>query len=128
MKTIVIIDDSQLVLKLTKLALERVGYRVQTLLDPGEFNPEGAASPDLLLVDINMPQFYGDDVVSYIKDTWNLHAPILLFSNVSEKELAAAVNRCGADGYISKHWGMDEMIATVQTILGDARIPARTVR
>jgi DNA-binding response OmpR family regulator len=128
MKTIVIIDDSQLVLKLTKLALERVGYRVQTLIDPGEFNPEGAASPDLLLVDINMPQFYGDDVVSYIKDTWNLRAPILLFSNVSEKELADAVSRCGADGYISKHWGMEEMIATVQTILGDGRISARTGR
>ena len=122
MKTIVIIDDSQLVLKLTKLALERVGYRVQTLLDPGEFDPEASGSPDLLLVDINMPQFYGDDIVSYIKDTWNLSAPILLFSNVSEKELADAVGRCGADGYISKHWGMDEMIASVQMLLGDGRL------
>lgn len=122
MKTIVIIDDSQLVLKLTKLALERVGYRVQTLLDPGEFDPDTSGHPDLLLVDINMPQFYGDDIVSYIKDTWNLTAPILLFSNVSEKELADAVGRCGADGYISKHWGMDEMIASVQTLLGDGRL------
>jgi DNA-binding NarL/FixJ family response regulator len=120
MKTIVIIDDSQLVLKLTKLALERV----QTLLDPGEFDPESSGPPDLLLVDINMPQFYGDDIVSYIKDTWNLTAPILLFSNVSEKELAEAVGRCGADGYISKHWGMDEMIASVQMLLGDGRLAA----
>ncbi len=118
MKTIVIIDDSQLVLKLAKLALERVGYRVQTLLDPGEFDPEASGNPDLLLVDINMPQFYGDDIVAYIKDTWNLAAPILLFSNVSEKELADAVGRCGADGYISKHWGMDEMIASVNMLLG----------
>jgi len=122
MKTIVIIDDSQLVLKLTKLALERVGYRVQTLLDPGEFDPEASGVPDLLLVDINMPQFYGDDIVSYIKDTWQLSTPILLFSNVSEKELSDAVGRCGADGYISKHWGMDEMIASVQTLLGDGRL------
>jgi DNA-binding response OmpR family regulator len=122
MKTIVIIDDSQLVLKLTKLALERVGYRVQTLIDPGEFDPEASGVPDLLLVDINMPQFYGDDIVSYIKDTWQLATPILLFSNVSEKELADAVGRCGADGYISKHWGMDEMIASVQTLLGDGRL------
>jgi DNA-binding response OmpR family regulator len=124
MKTIVIIDDSQLVLKLAKLALERVGYRVQTLLDPGEFDPETSGPPDLLLVDINMPQFFGDDIVSYIKDTWNLAAPILLFSNVSEKELAIAVNRCGADGYISKHWGMDEMIASVQSLLGDGMFAA----
>jgi DNA-binding response OmpR family regulator len=118
MKTIVIIDDSQLVLKLTRMALERVGYRVQTLIDPGEFDPEAIGVPDLLLVDINMPQFYGDDVVSYIKDTWNLTAPIFLFSNVSEKELADAVARCGADGFISKHWGMEEMVASVRSVLG----------
>jgi DNA-binding response OmpR family regulator len=124
MKTIVIIDDSQLVLKLAKLALERVGYRVHTLVDPGEFDPDASGVPDLLLVDINMPQFYGDDIVSYIKDTWQLTTPILLFSNVSEKELSDAVARCGADGYISKHWGMDEMIASVQTLLGDGRIGA----
>jgi DNA-binding response OmpR family regulator len=117
MKTIVIIDDSQLVLKLTRMALERHGFRVATLIDPGEFEPDVIGMPDLLLVDINMPQFYGDDVVSYIKDTWNLSAPILLFSNVSEKELSDAVARCGADGYISKHWGMEEMIASVQAAL-----------
>ena len=40
MKTIVIIDDSQLVLKLTRTALEHAGYRVQTMADPGEFEPE----------------------------------------------------------------------------------------
>jgi DNA-binding response OmpR family regulator len=121
MKTIVIIDDSQLVLKLARLALESVGYRVETMLDPGEFEPEALGMPDLLLVDINMPQFYGDDIVAYIKDTWSLSAPIYLFSNVSEKELADAVARCGADGYISKHWGMDEMSARARAVGGGSR-------
>ncbi|MDX2089739.1 MAG: response regulator [Kofleriaceae bacterium] len=118
MKTIVIIDDSQLVLKLTRTALEHAGYRVQTMADPGEFEPEVSGMPDLMLVDINMPQFYGDDIVAYFKETWKLAAPIYLFSTVSEQELANAVNRCGADGYISKHWGVEELIASVQTVLG----------
>ncbi len=117
-KQIVIIDDSQLVLKMTRLALEDVGYRVTTFEDPGAFEPSLVGTPDLMLVDINMPQFYGDDVVNYIKDTWNLASPIYLFSNVSDKELAEAVARCGADGYISKRWGMEEMIASVQTVIG----------
>jgi CheY-like chemotaxis protein len=118
MKTIVIIDDSVLVLKVTKTALEHVGYKVKTLLDPGEFEPATIGMPDLLLVDINMPQFYGDDVVNYIKETWNLKAPIFLFSNVSVEELEQACTRCGADGYISKGWGVEAMIASVQTVLG----------
>ena len=117
-KQIVIIDDSKLVLKLTRLALEEVGYRVATFDDPGEFEPDQTGTPDLMLVDIHMPTFYGDDVVAYIKDTWNLRTPILLFSNVSDEELARAVARCGADGYISKRWGVEEMVASVEAMLG----------
>jgi DNA-binding response OmpR family regulator len=118
MKTIMIIDDSKLVLLVAKTALEHAGYQVKTLLDPGDFEPATLGMPDLLLVDINMPSFYGDDVVSYIKDTWNVTVPIFLFSNVSEHELEQACARCGADGYISKAWGMEAMIASVQTVLG----------
>jgi DNA-binding response OmpR family regulator len=118
MKTIVIIDDSQLVLKMTKIALEHAGYQVKTLLDPGDFEPATLGVPDLLLVDINMPTFYGDDIVSFIKETWNLPTPIFLFSNVSEHELEQACNRCGADGFISKGWGVEAMLAQVQTVLG----------
>ena len=118
MKTIVIIDDSKLVLKVTKTALEHAGYQVTTFVDPGDFEPTTMGVPDLLLVDINMPQFYGDDVVTFIKEAWNFTAPIFLFSNVSEHELEQACQRCGADGYISKGWGVEAMIAQVQTVLG----------
>ena len=118
MKTIVIIDDSKLVLKLTKAALELAGYQVKTLLDFAEFEPGSIGTPDLLLVDINMPTFYGDDIVTYIKDTFKLATPIFLFSNVSMAELEQACTRCGADGYISKEWGVEAMIASVQTVIG----------
>jgi DNA-binding response OmpR family regulator len=117
MKRIVIIDDSDLVLKMSRLALEPFGYAVVALSDPGEFDPDQTGEPDLMLVDINMPQFYGDDIVSYVKDSFGLRCPIYLFSNVSERELADAVGRCGADGYISKHWGMDEMVVRVRALL-----------
>ena len=118
MKNIVIIDDSQLVLKLTKTALEHAGYQVTTLVDPGDFEPTVSGTPDLLLVDINMPEFYGDDVVTYIKEAWNLPTPIFLYSNVSDTELEKARARCGADGYISKEWGLEAMIASVQAVVG----------
>ena len=90
---------------------------VVTLLDPGDFDPVQTGEPDLILVDVNMPQFFGDDVVSYIKETWRLPAPVLLFSNVPEKELADAARRCGADGYISKHKGLDAMVVSVRDLL-----------
>lgn len=120
MKRISIIDDSDLVLKLAKRVLEDAGYQVETYTDAGFFDPTTGAPPDLLLVDVNMPEFYGDDIVTFIKDTWNLRMPILLYSNRSEEELADAVRRCGADGYISKQWGLDQLVQKVQEILGVA--------
>jgi DNA-binding response OmpR family regulator len=118
MKRISIIDDSDLVLKLAKRVLEDAGYLVETFTDAGFFDPTTGAAPDLLLVDVNMPEFYGDDIVTFIKDTWNLTVPILLYSNRSEEELADAVRRCGADGYISKQWGLEQLVQKVQEILG----------
>jgi CheY-like chemotaxis protein len=118
MKNIVIIDDSALVLKLTKTALEHAGYKVKAMLDEVELDPDAIGGADLLLIDINMPKFFGDDIVSYIKDTFKVKIPIFLFSNVSEQELEQACTRCGADGYISKGWGVEAMIASVQTVLG----------
>lgn len=118
MKRISIIDDSDLVLKLAKRVLEDAGYLVETYSDAGFFDPTTGDAPDLLLVDVNMPEFYGDDIVTFIKDTWNLSVPILLYSNRSEEELADAVRRCGADGYISKQWGLEQLVQKVQEILG----------
>ncbi len=118
MKKIVIIDDSPMILKLAKGALEAAGYEVHALEDPGEFDPDVSGAPDLILVDINMPQFYGDDVVVYFKEAWPIDAPIYLFSNVPEPELKERAEGCGADGYISKDWGLESLVKSVEMIIG----------
>ena len=118
MKRISIIDDSDLVLELAKRVLEDAGYLVETFTDAGFFDPTTGAAPDLLLVDVNMPEFHGDDIVIFIKATWNVRVPILLYSNRSEEELSETVRRCGADGYISKQSGLDQLVLKVQEILG----------
>jgi DNA-binding response OmpR family regulator len=118
MKHIVIIDDSAMILKLTSAALEGSGYRVTAIDDPGEFNPDATGSVDLFLVDINMPQFYGDDIVTYFKEEWSLTTPIYMFSNVPEEELKRRAERCGANGYISKDWGLEALLKHVELIIG----------
>ena len=117
MKRVVIIDDSEFFLSVSQQALEAAGYAVTALLDPGEFDPDKLGYPDLILVDINMPQFFGDDIVSFIKASWTIEAPILLHSTVSEHELKAAMARCGADGYISKLHGVEHLVLRVQELV-----------
>jgi len=118
MKRVLIIDDSEMILNLTKRALSAAGYDVTTLTDAAGFDPSKGKEPDLILVDINMPQFYGDDIVTYFRAEWPIKAPIYLFSNVPEEELQKRAEGCGADGYISKDWGLERLVEEVQRILG----------
>lgn len=116
-KRIVVIDDSPMILSLTKKALEAVGYEAVTMEDPSGFDPI-AEPPDLILVDVNMPQFFGDDVVSFFRTEFDVPVPIYLYSTVAEDELARRAKECGAQGYISKDWGLEAMLDAVQKILG----------
>ena len=118
MKKILIIDDSQMILNLAKKALTSAGYEVDTLTDAAGFDPAQREPPDLVLVDINMPQFYGDDIVAYFRAEWPNDAPIYLFSNIDEEELKQRADQCGATGYISKEWGLERLVTSVQSILG----------
>lgn len=120
MKTIAIIDDSALVLNGARSVLEPLGYRVLTFDKAGDYDPATSGIPALFLVDINMPEFFGDDIVDYLRDAFAMTAPIYLFSDVDEGELARRAAACHADGYISKRRGLNNLPTVVRTIVGDA--------
>lgn len=121
MKTIAIIDDSALVLNGARSVLEPEGFRVLTFDKAGDFDPATNGVPALFLVDINMPEFYGDDIVDYLRDAFAVTVPIYLFSDVDEVELARRAAACHADGYISKRRGLNSLPTIVKTIVGPAR-------
>lgn len=116
---ILLVDDSDLIRNLVSRALVKAGYRVaiaarfeelsQVLLDIGE--------PDLILVDINMPDILGDDLVVFFRRRWEIQAPIVLFSNVAEGELDYRAKEAGANGWISKRWGIDRLVAEVAAFI-----------
>jgi len=118
MKKILVIDDSSVVLDLTKKTLEACGFTVDARSDLGEFDPAAPGAPDLVLVDINMSEFYGDDIVPFLRAEGSVTAPIYLFSNIAEQELATRAAECGADGYISKQWGVRRLLEIVKSVLG----------
>jgi DNA-binding response OmpR family regulator len=120
MKHIAIIDDSPSVVRCAKVALESAGYRVSGYSDPSWLDPTGGEKPDLVLVDVNMQEFFGDDVVRYLKDVWAVDVPVYLFSALAEDELKQHTVDCGADGYVTKGSGSD-LIAAVSAILDRAR-------
>ena len=116
---IVVIDDSPMILRTAKLALEKAGFAVTTLDNPSAFEIVRKANPDLILLDINMPELFGDDVVDFFRQEWQINAPIYLCSDIPEEELRQRTLAAGASGYICKGWGLEELVARVSRALAN---------
>jgi DNA-binding response OmpR family regulator len=67
-------------------------------------------APDLILVDVQMPEAFGDDVVLTLREGHGVTVPILLVSSLEEDELASRAQRSRAAGYVRKSEGMKELV------------------
>ena len=117
-KKVLVFDDSPFVLAVTQLALEREGFRVATALDLVAFEEARAAlGPDLILVDVQMPEAFGDDVASTLRGARGVRVPILLVSNLEEQELERRAAEAAVDGWVSKRQGLPELVRRVKELL-----------
>lgn len=100
---VLIVDDSQLVLGMTKTVLERAGVSVVALDSPIGFTKVlSEERPDLALIDVGMPALSGDQLVTLVRKRLPNSCPIVLFSERSEEELSRLMGLCGAAGFIRK--------------------------
>jgi DNA-binding response OmpR family regulator len=117
-KKILVFDDSPLVLELTQHALESAGFAVAAAADLTAFEQARATMvPDLILVDVQMPEAFGDDVASTLRGARGVKVPILLVSNLEDAELQRRAAEADVDGWISKRGGMTELVRRVKEYL-----------
>jgi DNA-binding response OmpR family regulator len=99
---IMIVDDCQITLDITRIHLEEAGFEVVTRSKPFGTTAEiMRIKPDCVLVDVSMPGLSGDKLIKLIREK-NSASKVILFSAKDESELSELVNGCGADGYITK--------------------------
>jgi DNA-binding response OmpR family regulator len=117
-KTILVFDDSTMILELTRAALEAAGFEVAIAEDLATFEQyRGELDPDLILVDVQMPEAFGDDVVLALREGHGVRVPILLVSSLEESELASRSERARAAGYIQKKVGISELVRRCKEVL-----------
>ena len=116
-KRILLVDDSAIIRASTGAALSRAGFDVTVRAAFDELLEGGIEGFDLILMDVHMPELYGDDVAFTLRGQRGITTPMYLFSSIEEKELAKLAADAGIDGYISKSGGLDELVARVRKIL-----------
>lgn len=120
--TILVVDDSPLVLEIVQGALEDRGYRVETTADPLDCERLlGEVHPDVLVVDIEMPVLDGPSLVRLIQRKRMHKCIALLFSDRSHAELTATIRACEADGGAKKTPDCGELISVIESRLASRR-------
>ena len=92
-KRILIVDDSPLILAASQDALETDGFEVVVYGGVEELCEKGATGFDLILMDVHMPELFGDDVASVLRFERDVKTPMYLFSTLPEDELRERVDR-----------------------------------
>ena len=100
---ILIVDDEPDVLKVLSLRLEKTGYEVFLGRDGREaLDLARQIVPDLIILDVYLPDINGDDVARILKRDDKLkHIPIFLLS-ATATSISLKTEKCGADKYLKK--------------------------
>src|SRR5574344_863738 len=115
MKKIMIIDDNETNLKMMDLILSKAGFKTDTIINPKfAIDVITEAKPDLLLLDINMPEVNGFHICKEMKKNKDLaKIPVIFVSTLTNAEYIAGGLAMGAVDYITKPIKADEMKARV---------------
>lgn len=111
MKKILIADDEQDILTLLKEAFELEDYLVYTASSGMQVLEKMKNNPDIILLDINMPDMDGYTVCEKIRDY--VACPILFLTARIEEQDRVNGFKAGGDDYILKPFGIDELLARV---------------
>jgi DNA-binding response OmpR family regulator len=116
MQTILVIDDKASVRTLLREYLTENGYRVVTA-ENGRIGLITARQekPDLILLDIMMPEMDGYDFIRNYRREGN--APVILLTAKVEETDKVLGLELGADDYVTKPFGMRELLARIRAVL-----------
>jgi two-component system KDP operon response regulator KdpE len=119
---VLVVDDEPQILRALRTTLRAAGYEVDTA-DTAERALATAAArrPEAVILDLVLPDGSGVDVSRELR-RWS-SAPIIVLSVVEDEQEKVAALDAGADDYVTKPFGMDELLARLRAALRRA-LPA----
>jgi two-component system KDP operon response regulator KdpE len=116
---ILIIEDEQPIRRFLKASLTSEGYRVSEAASGAEgLRIASAQPPDLVILDLGLPDLDGQEVLKRLRE-WYSSPVIVLSARDQESQKIEALDH-GADDYVTKPFGMGELLARMRTAIRHA--------
>ena len=123
---ILVVDDEPQILRALETTLRGAGYEVDTAADgAGALARAAARPPEAVILDLVLPDRSGVEVCRELR-MW-LKAPVLVLSAVGEERDKVEALDAGADDYVTKPFGIDELLARLRAALRRAAAPGKPV-
>ncbi len=114
--TIIVVDDEKNIVQLARLYLNKEGFTVEAAYDGAQaLEKAKALRPDLIILDIMMPEMDGLTVCRELRKTSNV--PIIMLTARSDDVDRIVGLELGADDYVTKPFNPRELVARVKAVL-----------
>lgn len=123
--SVLVIEDEADVLELVRYHLTKAGFRVLVARDGRAGLAEArAAKPDVIVLDLMLPEMPGEDVCRELKAGGETAAiPVIMLTAKAQPEERVAGFELGADDYVAKPFSPRELVLRVQALLRRLRAP-----
>lgn len=116
-KRILVVDDEKSIVDILRLNLQKEGYTVSEAYDGAEavekaLSGNSEERPDLILLDVMLPEMNGFDVCKKIRESSTV--PIVMITARDDEVDKVLGLEIGADDYVTKPFGMRELLARVK--------------
>lgn len=119
---VLIIEDEQPIRRFLKASLSNEGYRVSEAVSGEEgLRIASAGPPDLVILDLGLPDLDGQDVLRRLREWYT--APIIVLSARDQEPQKIKALDGGADDYVTKPFGMGELLARMRTAMRHVQKP-----
>lgn len=115
MMRVLVVDDEPQIVRALVINLRARGYEANSAASGAAALVEAARHPpDLVLLDLGLPDMEGSEVIAGLRG-WNSAPIIVLSGRVGGADKVAALD-AGADDYVTKPFGMDELMARIRAV------------
>jgi PAS domain S-box-containing protein len=118
-RTVLVVDDDEIKRYTVTRILEKVGFTIIEAATGAEALEHARTNPDIVILDVNLPDFDGFEVCRRLKSDPATASIIVLHLSATLVETADRVQglESGADGYLTEPIGAAELVATVRSML-----------